>query len=227
MGGRYHRLHARSGEGHWCRRVSLQDDTVIPGRSEMNVATRVICRPWKEVTSDCQWGTEPTTMLPGVHVSRTLIPSDRLDDVLVRVVNVLSEPVTFLAGTVVAELQPVEVIDAMFEESATSVIEAREEETHTKLPNEDDDGVPEFVRTLVDGVHPSLPESTVLALESLLLRYQDIFSKSEVDLGLTNIVSHHIDTGAAKPFRQQLRRYPPAHVEAISQHVDNMITQGV
>jgi hypothetical protein len=69
--------------------------------------------------------------------------------------------------------------------------------------------------------------NTALALETLLLQYQDVFSQSEVDLGLTDLIFHRIDTDAARPFRQQLRRYPPAHVEAIAEHVDNILAQGV
>ena len=42
----------------------------------------------------------------------------------------------------------------------------------------------------------------------------------------TDIIMHHIDTDGARPVRQPLRRYLPAHQEAISQHVDNMLKQG-
>jgi len=38
---------------------------------------------------------------------------------------------------------------------------------------------------------------------------------------------HYIDTGDAKPVRQPLRKFPPAHVEAISEHVDSMLEQGI
>src|SRR5664279_455431 len=89
------------------------------------------------------------------------------------------------------------------------------------------DTVPGYIEQLIEKVHPSLPESTVLALESLLMKYKDVFSQSEVDMGLTDIVQHHIDTGSTAPIRQQLRRLPPAHVQAISQHVDSMISQGI
>ena len=37
---------------------------------------------------------------------------------------------------------------------------------------------------------------------------------------------HHIETNGAWPIRQPLRRYPRAHQEAISQHVDSMLKQG-
>ena len=61
-------------------------------------------------------------MAPGVHVSRTLVPPDRLVDVTVRVVNVLSEPQVFVAGTIVADLHPVEVIGEFAAELAESSI---------------------------------------------------------------------------------------------------------
>ena len=87
--------------------------------------------------------------------------------------------------------------------------------------------IPEFIETLMKDVHPSLSETTVAELQKLLMSYQDVFSKSEIDLGLTTIVKHRIDIGEARPFRQQLRRFPPAHVKAISEHVDSMLRQGV
>ena len=38
---------------------------------------------------------------------------------------------------------------------------------------------------------------------------------------------HNIDTADAKPVRQQLRRHPPAHRDAISQQVYDYLQQGV
>ena len=102
----------------------------------------------------------------------------------------------------------------------TKVRSVKENETMTE-------DVPQFLRKIVDDVDASVPESTVLALKNLLMSYLDVFSKSELDLGVTSIVKHRIDTGNAHPFRQPLRRFPPAHVEAISEHVDSLLAQGV
>jgi len=41
------------------------------------------------------------------------------------------------------------------------------------------------------------------------------------------MVSHSIDTEEARPIRQRLRCFPPAHVEAISQQVDDLLRQEV
>ena len=79
----------------------------------------------------------------------------------------------------------------------------------------------------MNDVHPSLNEDTIQTLKDILMSYQDVFSKSDLDLGLTTLIKHRIDTNNAPPFRQPLRRFPPAHVEAISDHVDSMLKQGV
>ena len=42
-----------------------------------------------------------------------------------------------------------------------------------------------------------------------------------------SIIQHYIDTGNSRPVRQSLRRFPPAHVEAISEHMDSMLNQGL
>ena len=85
----------------------------------------------------------------------------------------------------------------------------------------------EFVDTLVEDVNASVSENGVCELRNLLKNYKHVFSESEFDLGRTDIVKHRIETGEARPVRQQLRRFPPAHLEAISEHVENMTQQGI
>ena len=111
-----------------------------------------------------------------------------------------------------SDLEQVQVLDRDSDDSVqvTGVSQAEELQ------------VPDFVRKMVDAV-----DDSISALESILMSYLDVFSQRENDLGLTDIIMHHIDTGDAKPVRQPLRRFPPAHVESISQHVDTMLEQGV
>jgi len=59
------------------------------------------------------------------------------------------------------------------------------------------------------------------------MEYADTFSLSATDLGCTDVVVHHIDTGEARPVRQPLRRNPAPHVEDISRQVDDMMDQRV
>jgi RNase H-like domain found in reverse transcriptase/Reverse transcriptase (RNA-dependent DNA polymerase)/Zinc knuckle len=212
IGNEKYSLKTSADDSLWSRKVTLQEQVTIPARSEMDLPTRIVCRPWKENENDLQWGTEPNTMTKGVHVSRTIIPEDRLCDIPVRVMNVSNEPIQLSVGMTVANLHPVSVLE-------TATLQTRE--------GNNDEEVPSFLEKLLNDVHPSLNEETIQTLKDILMSYQDVFSKSDLDLGLTTLIKHRIDTNNAPPFRQPLRRFPPAHVEAISDHVDSMLKQGV
>jgi len=79
----------------------------------------------------------------------------------------------------------------------------------------------------LSGVDESISETTRVILRRILRKYSTVFSKSELDLGWAVIVTHTIDTGDAKPFRQHMRRYPPAHLKTIDDHLRDMLQQGV
>ena len=64
-------------------------------------------------------------------------------------------------------------------------------------------------------------------IRDLLYEYSEVFSKDEWDLGWTDVVTHTIDTGDTKPIRQQMRRYPPAHLVAIDKQINDMRKQGI
>ncbi|HSN22635.1 MAG TPA: reverse transcriptase domain-containing protein, partial [Methylomicrobium sp.] len=225
LGGEQISLIRRNNDHLWTRRVYLQEDAEIPARAEKNLATKVVIRGRPDFSKELQWTTETTQLVSGVRVARTLIPTDRLCDVPVRAVNLSSEPVTIKKGTLVAELHPVVVVHD--DDQGGTALKSPGPQTRAKVVNHCEDQELDFIEKLTQDVHDSVPESTTIALRELLTRYADVFSTSENDLGCTHLATHSIDTGSAKPIRQQLRRFPPAHVEAISKHVDNMLQQGV
>jgi hypothetical protein len=61
----------------------------------------------------------------------------------------------------------------------------------------------------------------------LLQKFPDIFSKNDTDLGLTNLVEHHIETGDAKPLKQPPRRVPMAYAEDEKKLIDTMQRQDI
>ena len=220
LGGRNHQLQLRRGEWNWCRRVVLQEDVEIPARSQLDVNGKVLFRGRPSSEDNLHWGTRPAVISKGLYVARTLTAGDRFTNLPVRVMNVQCQPVAIKAGTVISDLEPLTVIGSSVQVNCPSL-----ESRSTEAGGEN--GVPRFVEDLVDDVDPATPESTVSNLKELLVRHAKSFSQSENDLGRTNAIAHHIDTDSAKPIRQQLRRYPPAHVEAISNHVDSMLAQGI
>jgi hypothetical protein len=56
---------------------------------------------------------------------------------------------------------------------------------------------------------------------------QTIFSKSEDDIGLTNLVEHTINTGDHRPVRQRPRRIPLAKIKEAEEAIQNMVKQEV
>jgi len=112
---------------------------------------------------------------------------------------------------VLANLQPLEVV----EESSPVTGET----TKPKQIVSEDDDLPDYIQKLLDDVDDSIPESACMTLEEILRDNVSVFSQHEYDLGRTNIIQHYIDTGNSRPVRQSLRCFPPAHVEAISEHI--------
>ncbi|KAK3082555.1 hypothetical protein FSP39_002615 [Pinctada imbricata] len=72
-----------------------------------------------------------------------------------------------------------------------------------------------------------LTEKQKADLKSLLIKYQDIFSKSSQDIGQTNAVQHRINTGAASPIRQPPRRLPFGKREIEKEEIQKMLKKGV
>ena len=64
-------------------------------------------------------------------------------------------------------------------------------------------------------------------IASTLIEFQDVFSKSDTDLGLTHLAEHEIDTGNAKPIKQQFRRVPLAFQKDEKEAIDKLLDQGV
>jgi len=96
IGSRDHHLYRRTGARRFCRRVVLRRDVVIPPRLEMDVSTNVVFErlPGEQKAPEIGWATEPAVLSGGIHVSRTLIPDSRFEDIPIRVMNVHSELIT-------------------------------------------------------------------------------------------------------------------------------------
>lgn len=61
----------------------------------------------------------------------------------------------------------------------------------------------------------------------LLLRYQDIFSTHDYDIGCFEGVEHHIDTGPHPPIKQKMRRMVMALQEKEKAHLEQMLEMGI
>jgi len=205
--GRTLKLVARPQGQTWVRRVMVAETIDVPPRAELDVRTGVMYRDsWAfREPVDMQWATARKEIRPGLHVSGTVIPNESVV-AYVRVANLRDEPVQLDKGTVLTELEPVQVLTGSEPGPAAT---------------------PAHIAEMLERVDPSIPESTALALEALLNKYASAFSAGETDLGYTDAIKHTIDTGNNPPARQALRKVPIAQRSIIDKHIDEQLQQGV
>jgi len=88
---------------------------VIPSRSEVDLTTNVLVCKLTDGVGDTgfEWGTEPRVLVPGVHVSRTVIPGYRFSNIPIRAMNVRSEDVMLKVRTNMTNLSPVSVLGCL------------------------------------------------------------------------------------------------------------------
>ena len=85
----------------------------------------------------------------------------------------------------------------------------------------------EHLQPLYQSLPSDLSDEERLRAEQFIRDNETLFSKSEFDIGRTDLVQHRIDTGTHRPFRQSLRRHPVAHLPQIDQHVDEMLRHDI
>ena len=83
---------------------------------------------------------------------------------------------------------------------------------------------------LWDTVERTAANLTTLQRDKLyeaLLCYEDVFAVDNSDLGCTNRLKHHINTGDAAPVRQLPRRISPHRQEEVTALLTDMENQGI
>ena len=61
----------------------------------------------------------------------------------------------------------------------------------------------------------------------VLVKYENLFSKSSGDLGLTNLVRHRINTGSAQPIKRPPRRQPFVERGVEKEEIQKMLEKGI
>ena len=64
-----------------------------------------------------------------------------------------------------------------------------------------------------------------MRLADILCQYKDTFVRSSIEMGLSKIGEHKIDTGTAEPVRDQPRRLPIQNVKKIRRNTENSINR--
>jgi hypothetical protein len=144
------------------RRILVQQDTTIPPRSCVNVKARTVYSDLKH--SLCQWSTQSKEIKPDVHIARTVV-RDQPNDVLVQVMNTNESTIELDERAPLSSLDAVQVVVAD--------------------PESDKGGAHLVIDELMNNIDPTVTEKEKEELKTLLVKYSDVFSKNEYDLGRT------------------------------------------
>ena len=85
----------------------------------------------------------------------------------------------------------------------------------------------EHIRAVLQNLPAELDLDQHATAEKFIRDRAELFSRSDYDLGRTNLIQHVIDTGMHRPFKQPLRRHPLADREVIDKHVPEMLQNDV
>ena len=77
------------------------------------------------------------------------------------------------------------------------------------------------------GLSEHLSAEEISRFNDLLLKWKQVFSVGEWDLGRTNLISHRINMTDENPIKQRHRRIPPAMYDEVRQHLQDMLKAGV
>ena len=91
----------------WCRRVVLQQNVIIPPKSEAILPARVVCNDLSTPNIPGQsWTTQPCNLESGLQMLRSVMREDDVN-LPISVLNAQQEDVQLQAGEVLAHLEPV------------------------------------------------------------------------------------------------------------------------
>ena len=135
----------------------------------------------------------------------------------VRLLNTKASPVTVYRGSTLATLEEVD---------APSVTPPGQVSTVDAVDH-DDAQKQEVLWDLVQQSGAELDSEEQDLFYQLLTSYANVFATSTADLGRTDKLNHHIDTGNAPPVRQPVRRVAPTQREEIRKLLGEMLKKGI
>ena len=200
-----------------CCRIILKECIDVPPRSEAVVMGKV-----EGSLGPARWGlVEPkaatSKAVDGVLIGRTLVDLEK-EAVPMRLMNISDIPHRIKKGTELAFCEPVYGVSTS-DQCGGGIGSIKRTQAEMRLPD--------HVRELYERSIVGLDDTRREMLYHLLCEFSDLFSQGSHDLGRTDLVKHHINTGSAAPVRQPPRRLPLAKREEADKAIEEMKADGI
>lgn len=127
------------------------------------------------------------------------------DDIPVHISNISTRTVTVAPRALLCELQPVTIT--------------------TEQVKPDDNNQIDILKDI--HIPDDMKPDELKRGKKLINRYNDIFSKSDTDIGYTSLVKHRIDLTDNTPFKQRHRRIPPSMLDEVRDHLQQLLSAGI
>ena len=156
----------------------------------------------------------------GLMVARLLVQTGQ--HVPFGVFNPGKDPMLLYKGTVAGQIIPIS------EESIQIDIQNKEHlRTMTEDQSDLDRPIPTHLQQLIERSCAHLNEQQGKQVKELILEYQDVFFRNDMDIGKTDLVKHSISTGYSRPIRQPYRRLPIWQQQEAETQIKEMLERGV
>jgi len=178
------------------RKIYVPQDTVLPPSQQVEVDVRVRGDP-NDPEIERGFGLLENGKVPGVaHVynARCLVPLKN-SGIKVALLKAQNRSQTLVKGTELGEVQIVEVVPE-------KVVDQEMQSEELSEPERD------ALQKIMEKLPSDLSKVQKQKVWNLLLKYRAIISVGDHDIGRTDLVEHHIDTGNSRPIRQPFRRHP-------------------
>ena len=197
------------GESMLCAaRVTLQEDVVVPATSQCVAPGEADVTAFRS-----QYGVIepiPGESKLGAMVGSTFVDPCEGNGLPVRLLNPSAENVKLRKGTTIGYLHQIRDYITIQEDESKGGDAAinRVSVGASNVKAHDVSTWPQPLQELYANSTGRLHKKQQSQLRAVLGRHTDLFAKSPDDLGRTNVVQHAIDTGDARPIKQNPRRPP-------------------
>jgi O-acetyl-ADP-ribose deacetylase (regulator of RNase III)/transposase InsO family protein len=158
------------------------------------------------------------------------------DVIPLHVINLTECCVTIPAFTTIGTVtEAMEIVEEACDTTAGETLSVREvkttgsEQQYQRLEDIEHirGAMPEHLTELYKRSCRDLSEDEAVQVGNLLLEFQDIFSRHDLDIGCFEGFEHSINTGDNQPIKQRLRRTPLGFEAEEEKHLNKLLDQGI
>ena len=197
-----------------CARIATTEFIEIPPQTEIIVNAKPI-DPFDRYQTSVVEGKLDFIDRSGVLVGKVLVcPLEGL--IPVRLANIFDETLKINKCTVIGNLCPTEVVPSEYVQ-----------EVNIEMTTQNTNEIPSYLEDTYKRGSAELTNEQKLQFKELLIKNQDVFSKTSTDIGFTKLVEYTIDTGDSPPVRTPPYRLPLEKRKIAEQEITKLLNQGI